>query len=1028
MFWFNNPFKYVLLPEKTILERRSMKSQAIAPGMIPFWFFNDASSVAEKVQYLRTCKKGGIRALAMHSRSGNLIPYASSEWYSAIQALVAEARRLDMKLWLYDEDPYPSGAAGGQVMASRADLMASQLVLHEPPPGLVKGQLWEISEQMVVWAGLVPVQRPLAAHDLSAEVGSIRRDWFVTPWDSRYYYPANPLFPCVRGDAIRQVYSLRIPTIPRGYRLVAIVRELCGVDGSWGSLPDGLHPDTFPTFCALSLDPYKKWVGDEFGKTIPGIFTDEEKPHGFWPMTAGLFESFRQTYGFDLRPSLYQLFGEPLSSQYIETRLALRGWIAKRFIDVFLKPYRQWCDANKLTLVGHMSPEDDPVAEAGCLGSVMPLMKTLSCPGTDLIAPFVGNQHFPTVNLGSLRAGSIRAQTGAAAAIAETFGLFDWDITTTKCRQVAAWHKVLGIDRFFPHGFFSSVEGALALEAPPDYGPKTPIFEGIAELNRWAIKMEEYLDGATDTHGVAILNSLSSYWDLAPGMDTSSHETLRHALWQSLLSCLRSHVGLHLTDEADVADAKVSPGWLGVGACRYHTLLVPAMTRIPRRTFEQIAKAARAGVKVVWFGNGPDHIMEAEGQLRSCPTLPGIIVKETYPSEAWCAAHLTASILITGGDNENCYVRRFRRKQGASEWLFAVNVGAAELHLSLEGEGGVGWESVLVDGHLCHNGAMTAWTLPTCGNGLFKLTRKLATPSSSKCKKVTQPRIPTGDERIFQRSGTNILRLDQPIIKCAGIKSTKLDFPKPYWKLSENYRTEKVISQFVGDVPVVSTVPNLELSYCFTFEVDGSIPSPVLVCDPRCARGTFIIEMNGRALGEKRSFPLETTQALRIPLKALKRGKNSIELRFTVSSAMDGLMAPLFLEGEFNVALLKNKIRLLPPLPSDSRLGWQKAGLPHYMGCGVYTWKHRFAADEANTTWAIEFDGIVDSGDLFLNGRKMGRRAWAPWHWDLKDIKAGENSFELHVHGTGGNLRKYVCPNQTQGWIGRAWLSQTQGV
>ena len=65
---------------------------------------------------------------------------------------------------------------------------------------------------------------------------------------------------------------------------------------------------------------------------------------------------------------------------------------------------------------------------------------------------------------------------------------------------------------------------------------------------------------------------------------------------------------------------------------------------------------------------------------------------------------------------------------------------------------------------------------------------------------------------------------------------------------------------------------------------------------------------------------------------------------------------------------------------------------------------------------------ILDSAELRLNGRRLGRRAWAPWRWALPGVREGENSFELLVYGNGGNQRKLVWPNQPQGWIGRAWL------
>ncbi len=1001
--------------------------KTVEPGMIPFWCFNDGSTVTEKIRYLRDCRKGGFRALAMHCRSGNLIPYASRDWYVAIRALVAEARRLGMKLWLYDEDPFPSGAAGGQVMATRPELAATHWVRCDAPAGLMAGCLWEISEEPVVWAGLVPVRRPLPLRDLTAAVGTVRRDWFVTPWDSRYYYPATPPFPCVRGDAIRQVYALRVPPIPEGYTLMAVVRERCGGDGPWGALPDCLNPETFRTFRDLSLAPYKHWVGTEFGRTIPGIFTDEEKPHGFWPSTPGLFEDFRRKQGFDLRPALPLLFGEPLSTRHLETRLALREWTADRFAAAFLRPYRQWCDANGLLLVGHMSPEDDPVAEAGCLGSVMPLMKLLHCPGTDLIAPFVGDRRTPTVNLGSLRAGSLRAQTRVPAAVAETFGLFDWDTTTAACRRVAAWHKVLGIDRFFPHGFFQSVDGPTTHEAPPDYGPRTAIFAGFAELNRWAMELEEILDGARDRTGVAALNSLSSYWDLAPGMEASGHEALRHALWQTLLACLRSQVGLHLVDEADVAatTAGVSPGCLRVGACRYHTLLIPAMTRIPRRTFDRIGRAAAAGVQVIWFGGGPTCVVGSGGRFRRSPALPGTVIPAPHPTERWCREHLPPAARLTGAAAGDCYVRRFRRAGGVGDWLLAVNIRETASELVLADEGRLRWSPERVDGDIRQDEAATVWKAPSGGCGLFRQRR--ATPHVRPAAGPAAVRVPTGDHRVFRRTEANRLRLDRPLVSEAGIRPVQLDYPKPYWQLGGAYRAERTMPQFAGAVPVLSSIADGALIYRFSFGVDGPIAAPALVCEPRCARGLFRVKVNRCHVGGERRFPIEGTRPLRMPVTGLKVGNNTIELRFRAQSAMDGLLTPLYLEGEFDVARRRRGWTLTPMQPRHSRRGWQDAGLPHYMGSGWYAWQHRFRPQDVEVPWALEVDEIVDCGELFLNGASLGRRAWAPWRWELAAVRPGWNRFRLRVHGTGGNARKLIYPFQEQGWIGRAWLVHGRG-
>lgn len=89
------------------------KMERLPSGLMPFWMLNDASTLEQKLVYLRACRAGGIKALTLHPRAGNLIPFASREWFDMVTALVEEAARLDMKIWLYDEDPFPSGAAGG---------------------------------------------------------------------------------------------------------------------------------------------------------------------------------------------------------------------------------------------------------------------------------------------------------------------------------------------------------------------------------------------------------------------------------------------------------------------------------------------------------------------------------------------------------------------------------------------------------------------------------------------------------------------------------------------------------------------------------------------------------------------------------------------------------------------------------------------------------------------------------------------------------------------------------------------------
>ena len=57
----------------------------------------------------------GFGGFFMHSRTGLETEYLGEEWFGLIRAAAEEGRSLEMNAWLYDEDRWPSGTAGGEV-------------------------------------------------------------------------------------------------------------------------------------------------------------------------------------------------------------------------------------------------------------------------------------------------------------------------------------------------------------------------------------------------------------------------------------------------------------------------------------------------------------------------------------------------------------------------------------------------------------------------------------------------------------------------------------------------------------------------------------------------------------------------------------------------------------------------------------------------------------------------------------------------------------------------------------------------
>jgi len=81
----------------------------------PLWVWNDRLTDEMVTGTLRDLAAQDVKQVFVHPRPGLMTPYLSEEWFRLWKVALKEAVRLDMKLWIYDENSYPSGFAGGFV-------------------------------------------------------------------------------------------------------------------------------------------------------------------------------------------------------------------------------------------------------------------------------------------------------------------------------------------------------------------------------------------------------------------------------------------------------------------------------------------------------------------------------------------------------------------------------------------------------------------------------------------------------------------------------------------------------------------------------------------------------------------------------------------------------------------------------------------------------------------------------------------------------------------------------------------------
>ena len=81
----------------------------------PFWSWNYSLEKDELLRQIDIFKEMGFGGFHMHSRVGLESIYLGEHFMNMIKKCVDKAKDNDMKAYLYDEDRWPSGTAGGYV-------------------------------------------------------------------------------------------------------------------------------------------------------------------------------------------------------------------------------------------------------------------------------------------------------------------------------------------------------------------------------------------------------------------------------------------------------------------------------------------------------------------------------------------------------------------------------------------------------------------------------------------------------------------------------------------------------------------------------------------------------------------------------------------------------------------------------------------------------------------------------------------------------------------------------------------------
>ena len=89
---------------------------------VVFWSWNNLLDGDELTKQIRQMKSAGLGGFMIHARSGLKTEYLSDEWFRLVKICLSEANRLNMNVWIYDENGFPSGFVGGKLLGDENNL------------------------------------------------------------------------------------------------------------------------------------------------------------------------------------------------------------------------------------------------------------------------------------------------------------------------------------------------------------------------------------------------------------------------------------------------------------------------------------------------------------------------------------------------------------------------------------------------------------------------------------------------------------------------------------------------------------------------------------------------------------------------------------------------------------------------------------------------------------------------------------------------------------------------------------------
>ncbi|MDR2473003.1 MAG: hypothetical protein LBD53_05465 [Tannerella sp.] len=970
-------------------------------GTAPLWTWNTKVTPALIDASLKDLKNKGFGGVFIHPRPGLITEYLSDEWFALFQHSIRRGKELGMKVWIYDENSYPSGFAGGHVPA-------------QMPESYNQGQ-------------------SLLLQKFNTFPDSVPADLFIVLKRD--------------GDKITDITATANAETGKDGEYYAFKKGFYGQSPWFGgySYVDLLMPGVTEKFIEITMDAYKQRFGEEFGKMVPGWFTDEPNinPPGGIRWTPDLFDVFEKRWGYSLKdnlPSLFEGTGDwrRVRHNYSQTLLDL-------FIERWSKPCYEYCEANNLQFTGHYWEHGWPALADG--PDNMAMYAYHQVPAIDMLFNQY-NDVSPQAQFGNVRAvkelRSVANQMGRNRTLSETYGGGGWDETFRDFKRLGDWEYVLGVNFMNQHIADLSIAGARKYDYPPVFSPVEPWWDCYRSLNVYFARLSMALSAGEQINDILLIEPTTSVWlYYAYGKRSPQYSEIGKTFQKFETALEKAQVEYDLASEDIMKNhGKVKGKSLVVGKRAYSHVIIPPLTEnLNKVTFDLLRKFADKGGLITSYSK-PEYI---EGQKNEALTAffadtskvnfiassdPLNTRPFISPKISFEVSRQNVEMFHLGGCEFEAGAELYhqRREMKDGQLIFFVNsslTDVASVSINVKGKDALELnaltgeifdyqESVASDGRIRINfdvmpaGSRLFYVFDSIQSGYpvqkYVHYNQFVAEVSSKIKPVDD-NVLTIDFCDLTINGQTYN--DMHLFNAADrvFKEHGFNDGNP-WNTSVQYKNGTVSRD-------TFTTGGFTAAYNFTVAENFDYSSLKAIVERSALYTVKINDIEVKTDGKTWIDPEMDI----IPIgQHVKRGANTL----TITVSPFRILAEIeqvIISGNFRVRPAAKGFEIISPAPSFDLSSWKAQGYPFYGKS--FSYSKRYILDDLKDRYAVvlgKWNGTV--AEVFVNDKSAGIIGFEPYRLDVsKFLKKGSNVIDVRVAGSNQNLFGPFHGNRAPGLV-----------